>query len=272
MGETPQGTPYLVREYLEGRDLRDIIRTDALLTVETAVAYVAQASEAIAEAHAGSIRHPHLNASNLFLTRHRDGTPCVKTLDFAEDVAIGDARSEIWELGAVAYELLSGHAPVRGTMPRALTTIRADVPTGLASIVETALADDPERRFANVGELACALAGYGTRDARESAARALRTLKGAERAEESRSDAREVHIRRQHPAMIATALFVLVGAGMVAGSYAAMRPSEYDQPLVPATANAVTAIASSMRAAIPSAKPAPSTPASSATHTVRRKR
>ncbi|HWZ88613.1 MAG TPA: serine/threonine-protein kinase, partial [Polyangiaceae bacterium] len=78
----PDGTPLLVMEYLEGRDLRAVLREDGPLPSRLAVDYVLQALQAVAEGHVQTIVHRDLKPSNLFLTTRADGSPLIKVLDF----------------------------------------------------------------------------------------------------------------------------------------------------------------------------------------------
>jgi serine/threonine-protein kinase len=82
VGLLPQGSAFMVMEYLEGQDLSDYLKAKGPLPVEEAVDYVLQALEGLAHAHAEGIVHRDLKPSNLFLTRARDGSPLVKVLDF----------------------------------------------------------------------------------------------------------------------------------------------------------------------------------------------
>jgi serine/threonine protein kinase len=149
VGELEGGSPYIVMEHLEGRDLAAILAAlpePRRLPAEEAVGYVLQACEAIAEAHAAGIVHRDLKPSNLFLSRRPDGTPMVKVLDFGISKALlspggegtltttssfvgspiyappeqlvaaheVDARADIWALGTILYEGMAGRPPYVG--------------------------------------------------------------------------------------------------------------------------------------------------------------
>ena len=164
----PDGTPLLVMEYLEGRDLRAVLREEGPLPPRLAVDYLLQALQAVAEGHMQTIVHRDLKPSNLFLTTRADGTPLIKVLDFgiaktlepetaesfaltsSEDVRLGsptymppeqlqnprdvDMRSDIWALGVTLHELVSGSPPFQGqTYAELLSRILAAPPESLKS-------------------------------------------------------------------------------------------------------------------------------------------
>ena len=146
---THEGAPFIVMEYLEGRDLEQILQKDGPLDPTTAVEYVIQACEGLTAAHVQSIVHRDIKPGNLFLTE-RGGIRDVKVLDFGiskagvrkntlEDVDLMtgdttqimgsphymspeqirstkdvDTRADIWSLGVVLYELITNHSPFDG--------------------------------------------------------------------------------------------------------------------------------------------------------------
>jgi serine/threonine-protein kinase len=167
VGELDGGAPYIVMEYLEGRDLSEVFKESAPLPIEEAVGFVLQACEAIAEAHASGIVHRDLKPSNLFLTRRPDGTALVKVLDFGISKALltaagegtlttassfvgspiysppeqllaahdVDARADIWALGTILYEGLAGRPPYVGDSPMHVASrIFHESPTSLGEL------------------------------------------------------------------------------------------------------------------------------------------
>lgn len=222
VGTLESGSPYMVMEYLQGADLAGQVSKDGALPIEAVVEYVLQACEALAEAHSIGIVHRDLKPANLFLTRRADGSPCIKVLDFGiskmtsgagsmsmtrtatvmgsplymspeqmtstRDV---DARTDIWALGAILYELLSGRTPFNAdTMPQLCAMIlqqqpqpvrdfRPDIPDGLQQVVLRCLEKDPARRFPTVAELAQALLPFAPRRAHISIERVSRVMLAA---------------------------------------------------------------------------------------------
>jgi eukaryotic-like serine/threonine-protein kinase len=216
VGRLADGEPFLVMEYLEGQDLSAAIEQRGKLPIPEVVEYVLQACEALAEAHALGIVHRDIKPANLFLTLRRDGTPCVKVLDFGiskgptataggaasitststvmgspqymspeqlRSIKHADARSDIWSLGMVIYELVAGRVPFDAeTMPELcvqimtgeptpLDTALPGVPRSFAALVRRCIERDPAARFASVAELAVALHPFAPPRAEASIAR-----------------------------------------------------------------------------------------------------
>jgi eukaryotic-like serine/threonine-protein kinase len=171
VGSLPNGAPYMVLEYLEGRDLHDLARSGAPLPIASAVDYVLQAAEALAEAHSAGIVHRDLKPANLFLTSGSDGSALVKVLDFGiskatlpgergitqTDAVLGspgymapeqirstkhvDQRADVWGLGVCLHELVTGRPPFDGESVAAVSVQIAMEP---AALVHTLRADAPE--------------------------------------------------------------------------------------------------------------------------------
>ena len=215
VGQLASGAPYVVMELLDGRDLAHAI-AERPLEQPVAVDHVVQACVALAEAHAHGIVHRDLKPANLFVTRRLDGSLLVKVLDFGiakapddgaqtvltqTDTVMGtpgymapeqlrstrdvDARADIWALGVVLYQAISGRLPFPGTTLTEIALKIAmdppdpiDVAPGLDAVIARCLDKEPAGRFAGVGELADALVPFGGESSREYAALA-RKLRGA---------------------------------------------------------------------------------------------
>ena len=203
VGTLSNGAPYMVMEYLEGQDLADVLSKGGPIPVAQTVGYILQACEAIAEAHALGIVHRDLKPANLFLVQRSRREPIIKVLDFgisktAESESLGltktsaimgspyymspeqmrsardaDTRSDIWALGIILFELLTGVPPFQGntiTEVVVLVTqgnvppireLRPDVPAALADVIARCLRRDPGQRYADIVELAKALVPFG---------------------------------------------------------------------------------------------------------------
>jgi hypothetical protein len=216
VGTLDDGAPYIVMEYLEGRDLKAILSERGPLPVGDAIEYVLQACEAVAEAHAAGIVHRDVKPANLFLTTDASRMPCVKIFDFGISKLAGDltltraaqsvgsplymspeqlgsahdvdGRADLWSLGASLYELLGGLTPFHAdTMEQLsyriftgqatpLSAYRPEVPPGLEAVIAQCLQKDRNLRFTNVAELAAALAPWAPARASAYVERVARVL------------------------------------------------------------------------------------------------
>ncbi|NUO51335.1 MAG: serine/threonine protein kinase [Polyangiaceae bacterium] len=192
------GLPFMAMELLVGSDLDDEIVKRQAIPWREAAGYVLQACEAMKAAHAHGIVHRDLKPANLFL-HETGGARVVKVLDFgiskltaAQDVGLTltqspigtplymspeqmtrpkdvDVRTDVWALGVVLYELVTGVVPFEAETPQAvailiatkepepMSSIVRDVPPALEAVVRRALQKTAADRFQTVAELAAAI-------------------------------------------------------------------------------------------------------------------
>jgi tRNA A-37 threonylcarbamoyl transferase component Bud32 len=199
----PTGLPYMVMELLTGRDLGAALHERGVFPVEVAVDYVLQAAAAMGEAHALGIVHRDLKPGNLFAcdlvgterklikvidfgisktveeettrvtsTEAAFGTPHYMSPEQIRSVKDVDGRTDIWALGVILFELLTGRTPFDGPatsiiaaisvdpVPRP-TDLRRDIPLALEEAILTALQKDPAARFPTMKAFADAIVGFG---------------------------------------------------------------------------------------------------------------
>ena len=224
VGGTEDGTPFIVMEFLEGSDLATILEVRRRLEIPEALEYIIQACEGLTEAHAKGIVHRDIKPENLFLAQGAGAMKQIKLLDFGiskatvgsleAEMAAGhttqimgsphymspdqirstkdvDGRADIWSLGVVLFELVSGHTPFTATdvtqlisqilhePHQRLTALRSDAPLELEAIIDKCLAKEPAERYQSPADLAIALLPYAPKRARAIVERAADIARSA---------------------------------------------------------------------------------------------
>lgn len=183
---------FIVMEFLQGEDLHTIVTREGIMDPRAAARIVAGAADALDHAHERGAVHRDMKPANIFLTQHGE----VKITDFGVARLADQARvtttgavvgtsyylspeqasgqetaapGDIYSLGCVLFELLTGEPPFQAESPVAVamahisqpppspTDLNPDIPEALAAVVERALAKDPRERFASAGEMGAAL-------------------------------------------------------------------------------------------------------------------
>jgi len=196
VGVSPQGEPFLVMEYLEGESLAQLLKRAGPLNLSASCAVVEQALLGLAAAHRTGIIHRDLKPDNLFLAYPPNQPPVVKIIDFgiskftqgqydkwrtktgsllgtpaymspeqARALPGLDHRSDLYAMGTILYEMLTGALPFAGSsfteflsnllieQPRPPRTLRPDFPVEAEPILAKALAKDPGARFQTAEEM-----------------------------------------------------------------------------------------------------------------------
>lgn len=201
------GQPYFVMRFMTGGSLQDVVARGPVALAECARIF-ARLAPALDDAHAKGIIHRDLKPGNILFDRAGEpyisdfgiakiaqtqgttvtggaiiGTPAYMSPEQAQGEQI-DGRSDIYALGVILYEMLTGAQPYQATTPMAVVVkhitdpiphildANADLPAALEPVVEKAMAKNPDQRFSSAGEFSMALAAV-TRG--ESAEQAIRT-------------------------------------------------------------------------------------------------
>ncbi len=205
-GQLEDGACYIAMEYLEGKNLAQITRAEGRIKAARAVNIMVQVCGALEEAHRQGIVHRDLKPENIFLTAQGGLANFPKVLDFGlakvtqremrpgsliltqEGMVFGtpefmspeqargqplDARSDIYSLGCILYEMLTGKLPfdasqpmdylamqIRGTpIPLGKRAEDTVLPPGLEAVVMKTLEKDPDKRYPSASDFAMALKG-----------------------------------------------------------------------------------------------------------------
>lgn len=215
VGVAPDGSPYLVMEYLEGEDLGSLLARVGPLPIPAACALLAPILEALAAAHEKQIVHRDLKPANIFVVR-RGAHVSVKLIDFGIAKQVGgseqapitvggallgtpsymspeqakgspsvDARADLYALGVVFYQLITGRLPFDGSNynetlfkivnddPSELDSTLSSLPPDAVAFIRKAIAKDPRGRYQTAGEMLTAFAALAAWSEREPALRKL---------------------------------------------------------------------------------------------------
>ena len=197
---------YYIMPYVPGESLRHRLTREHKLLLPAAVRILQEIADALAYAHAEGVVHRDIKPENILLEGSHAvltdfgvaralvasrsggltdtgvvvGTPAYMSPEQAAGEQQIDARSDVYALGVVGYEMLSGALPFEGATARAmiaahltetpkpLRTLRADVPAQVSGAIDRALAKEPERRFPGAAEFRDALTESGARAPRRS--------------------------------------------------------------------------------------------------------
>ncbi|MBL8742956.1 MAG: serine/threonine protein kinase [Myxococcales bacterium] len=223
VSKMPNGTPYLVMEYLEGEDLYRLLRREGkpyLPDLQRAIHFTLQILRGLQAAHRVGIVHRDMKPANCFIIRKEGepdfikivdfgiskvrlegeleltqansalGTPLYMSLEQARSPKDVDARSDLYSVAVILYELLGGvtpFVPMSGTLmelfsmlameePRAIEELRNDLPLGLGDILRKGLQKDPRRRYQTAEEFAEALAPFADQRSDHVVSLLLRTV------------------------------------------------------------------------------------------------
>ncbi len=299
----PDGTPYIVMEYLEGELLATILSTRGALPVREAIKYALQTCEALAETHAAGIVHGDLKPENIYIAGSGDGPRRVKLFDFGISKILVEKEKrpnpkhvmgtpaymapeqfesgtvsvgcDVWALGTVLYEMLTGTPPFLADTPEQIRdrvmsepltpVLRADLPEGLNVVISRCLQKEASLRYPTILDLTAALEDYSPA---ESSLQRLEHVKSSAVRSSQRLVPTVVVPNRKsnHGTWLLTALGLLAIVGLVIVLLVASR--RLHLPHATDDSNATAAAppaASSVASASPSASPQASSSATPST-------
>ncbi|HKO35625.1 MAG TPA: protein kinase [Pyrinomonadaceae bacterium] len=212
-GEAENGVVFLIMEYLNGRTLKEAITSEGPLSLGRAVEIVRQVAGALDAAHGQGVIHRDLKSENIMLVSH-NGDEWAKVLDFGiakilqpvgsaadaeitqANLVVGtpqymspeqcsqsgalDARSDVYSLGIIVHEMLTGKLPFTGESatvvmmkqvqdtPPSVLESQSQLPAAVDRVIKRALAKQPIDRFQSAGELSAAFADAASEEAAEA--------------------------------------------------------------------------------------------------------
>jgi len=273
-----EGQPYLIMRYMPGGTLKDRLRK-APLPIDACLEIVARIAGALDEAHDQGLIHRDLKADNILFDSHNRsylsdfgivklaqdtatltdgamvGTPSTMSPEQARGDPDIDRRSDVYSLGAVVYEILTGRTAYQADTPMgmavkhltepvpSLRAVNPDIPAVLDDVVQRAMAKDREARFPTAGDLARALAAASRRETPAAVSAAAEDASGKAReaaiTDVGRPTAAEplipgtmiAHLlperrkRRRRIALVAVLLLAATGVGLAIGLYSLIAPA-----------------------------------------------
>jgi serine/threonine-protein kinase len=249
------GSPYIVLEYVDGETLKDLIRREGRLEITQAIAYAIEIARALGAAHERQIVHRDVKPQNVLIGAEggpkitdfgiartlteegltMDGRVLGTTDYVSPEQALGQpvtGQSDLYSLGIVLYEMLTGQVPFRGESPVAVAmkhvreeipdvrALRPELSAATAAVLDRAVAKDLSRRYPSAASMAAdleevlAIETSRSGQATGEVTTILRTLPGRSR--------RRVPWRMRHPArwvasIALLALIVAIAIALVAG-------------------------------------------------------
>jgi serine/threonine-protein kinase len=300
-GVSPTGQPYLVMDYLEGVSLADVIKKEGQVGVDRSVKIFGQACSALDHAHKQGVIHRDLKPGNIMLVEDDQDKDCVKVVDFGVAKLLWggeeenqrltqtgevcgspvymspeqcqgqklDQRSDVYSMGVVMYEALTGRLPLLGKtmvdtmskhiseMPQSFGVVRPDlyIPERLEAVIFRALAKDPASRLQSMEEFEQELKFAIPKPGRSPGLRGVTSERPTVTMEIPKSSVTAALEKQpeKSKAPIAIAIVLVVIAAIAGGAFWIMS----QQPQAQSPQGTATPPASTSGASAPSATPTP---------------